>query len=128
MNVLVFDIETIPDVEGGRRIYDLGDLSDDDAANAMFNLRRQENGTEFLRLHLQRIVAISAVVRTGDRMAGWSLGDETADENDILRYHRALFANLGILEWWRLRSTGDSLPSYASRRPGTSLLGNRSRG
>ncbi len=28
MPVFVFDIETIPDVELGRRIYDLGDLSD----------------------------------------------------------------------------------------------------
>lgn len=84
MNVLVFDIETIPDVEGGKRVYDLGDLTDDDAANAMFNLRRQENGTEFLRLHLHRVVAISAVFRTGDRIAVWSLGDEDAGEKEIL--------------------------------------------
>ena len=28
MPIFVFDIETIPDVELGRRIYDLGDLSD----------------------------------------------------------------------------------------------------
>lgn len=84
MNVLVFDIETIPDVEGGRKVYDLGDLSDDDAAKAMYTLRRQENGTEFLRLHLHRIVAISGVLRSGDRIAVWSLGDESADEKDIL--------------------------------------------
>jgi len=31
MNVLAFDIETIPDIQGGRRLYDLSDdLSDDD--------------------------------------------------------------------------------------------------
>ncbi|MCG8313503.1 MAG: 3'-5' exonuclease [Pseudomonadales bacterium] len=84
MNVLVFDIETIPDVDGGRRVYDLGDLSDADTANAMFTLRRQENGTEFLRLHLQRVVAISAVFRSGDRIAVWTLGDENSDEKEIL--------------------------------------------
>ena len=84
MNVLVFDIETIPDVEGGRRVYDLGDLSDADTANAMFTMRRQENGTEFLRLHLQRVVAISAVFRTGDRIAVWTLGDADSDEKEIL--------------------------------------------
>ena len=84
MNVFVFDIETIPDVAGGRRVFDLGGLSDKDAANAMFNLRRQENGTEFLRLHLHRIVAISAVFRSGDKIAVWSLGDEHADEKEIL--------------------------------------------
>ena len=26
MNVLVFDIETVPDVDAGRRLYKLGDL------------------------------------------------------------------------------------------------------
>ena len=30
MNILVFDIETIPDVETGRRLYDLDGLSDED--------------------------------------------------------------------------------------------------
>ena len=59
MNVLVFDIETVPDLEGGSRIYDLDGLSDKDTASALFNLRRQENGSEFLRLHLHRVVSIS---------------------------------------------------------------------
>ena len=35
MNVLVFDIETIPDLDGGRRIYDLDGLSDKDTASAL---------------------------------------------------------------------------------------------
>ncbi|HBY49252.1 MAG TPA: 3'-5' exonuclease, partial [Alcanivorax sp.] len=64
MNVLVFDIETVPDLEGGSRIYDLDGLSDKDTASALFNLRRQENGSEFLRLHLHRVVAISVVLRS----------------------------------------------------------------
>ena len=85
MNVLVFDIETIPDVEGGRRVYDLGDLPEADVANAMMNLRRQENGTEFLRLHLHRIVAVSAVFRSGDKIAVWTLGDEDATEKEIIQ-------------------------------------------
>ena len=33
MNVLTFDIETIPDVDAGRRLYKLGDLPDQDVAN-----------------------------------------------------------------------------------------------
>ncbi|OUS25215.1 3'-5' exonuclease [Gammaproteobacteria bacterium 45_16_T64] len=85
MNVLVFDIETIPDVAGGRRLYGLEGLNDKDAANALFNLRRQENGTEFLRLHLQRIVAISAVLRSGDKLAVWTLGTETSTEEEIIQ-------------------------------------------
>jgi len=85
MNVLVFDIETVPDVSGGRRLYDLQGLNDKDAANALFNLRRQENGTEFLRLHLQRIVAISAVLRSGDKLAVWTLGSEDSSEKEIIQ-------------------------------------------
>ncbi|MDX1803107.1 MAG: 3'-5' exonuclease [Alcanivorax sp.] len=84
MNVLVFDIETIPDLEGGRRLYDLQGLSDKDTASALFNLRRQENGTEFLRLHLHRVVAISVVLRSAQGVKVWSLGDENSDEKELL--------------------------------------------
>ena len=85
MNVFVFDIETIPDVAGGRRVLDLpADLSDKDVANAMFNLRRQETGHEFLRLHLHRIVAISVVMKSGDRLKVWSLGEESSDEKELI--------------------------------------------
>ncbi|AUM11779.1 3'-5' exonuclease [Ketobacter alkanivorans] len=84
MNVLVFDIETVPDVAGGRRLFGLEGLDDNAAAEAMFNLRRQETGNDFLRHHLQRIVAISAVFRSRDQIAVWTLGDEQADEKTIL--------------------------------------------
>jgi 3'-5' exonuclease len=84
MNVLVFDIETIPDLDGGRRIYDLDGLSDKDTASALLNLRRQENGTEFLRLHLHRIVAISVVLRSTQGVKVWSLGDEDSSEKELI--------------------------------------------
>lgn len=85
MNVLVFDIETIPDLDGGRRIYDLQGLDDKDTANALFNLRRQENGTEFLRLHLHRVVAISVVLRSASGVKVWSLGSEDSSEKELLQ-------------------------------------------
>ena len=85
MNVFVFDIETIPDIDGCRRIYDLHDLSDEDVARAVFQMRRQQSGGEFLRLHLHRIVTISAVLRTRDQFRVWSLGDTDSDEQDLLQ-------------------------------------------
>lgn len=86
MNVFVFDIETVPDVASGRRLYELEDLSDEDVAKAMFHLRRQETGgSEFLRLHLHQVVAISAVLRSGDKVKVWSLGDEDSDEPELIR-------------------------------------------
>lgn len=86
MNVLVFDIETIPDVESGRRIYDLEGLDDADVARVMFNKRREQTGdSEFLRHHLQRVCAISVVLRQGDVFKVWSLGEPGADEADLVR-------------------------------------------
>jgi len=84
MNVFVFDIETIPDIEGCRRLYDLHGLSDDDVAKAVFHKRRQQANTEFLRHHLHRVVAISAVLRTSEQFKVWSLGDLESGEQDLL--------------------------------------------
>lgn len=84
MNVFVFDIETIPDVEGGRRVFGLEGLTDKDTVTAMESLRRQESGSEFLRLPLHRIVAISAVFRTANTFRVWSLGDEGSSEKELI--------------------------------------------
>jgi 3'-5' exonuclease len=49
MNCLVFDIETVPDVELGRRLYNLAGLPDAEVMKCMFTLRRQNTGgSEFL--------------------------------------------------------------------------------
>ncbi len=86
MNVMAFDIETIPDVEGGRRLFELGDLSDADTAKAMFALRRQKTGdSEFLQHHLHRVVAISVLLRSGDSFKLWSLGTPESDEADLIK-------------------------------------------
>lgn len=84
MNVFVFDIETIPDIAGGQRVHGLEGLSDKDTVTALEALRRQENGSEFLRLPLHRIVAISAVLRTGNSFKVWSLGEEDSGEKELI--------------------------------------------
>ena len=38
MNILDFDIETVPDVHTGRRLHGLDDLSDNHVAEIMFRL------------------------------------------------------------------------------------------
>jgi len=86
MNVFAFDIETIPDVEGGRRLYGLDGLSDKDVANVMFQQRRQQTGgSEFLGLHLHRVVAISVALRSRDMFKVWSLGDVDAPEQELIQ-------------------------------------------
>jgi 3'-5' exonuclease len=84
VNTLVFDIETVPDLDFGRRYLSLDGLSDDDVGQAMFALRRERTGHDFLPLHQQRIVAISCVMRSRDGLKVWSLGDPEADEAELV--------------------------------------------
>ena len=84
-SVLVFDIETVPDVEAGRLLNNLNGLSDDDVAKAMRTLRLQKTGTtDFLSHPQHKIVAISAVLRTDEALKVWSLGDEGSSEAELL--------------------------------------------
>ncbi len=86
MNVLVFDIETVPDVDAGRRLHGLDGLSEVDIGRVMFEKRRQETGdSDFLRHHLHRIVAISTVLRHGDSLRIWSLGEIHSGEDELMR-------------------------------------------
>ncbi|HEY8510097.1 MAG TPA: 3'-5' exonuclease [Steroidobacteraceae bacterium] len=85
MNSLIFDIETVPDIELGRRIYGLDGLSDAEVAKAMFTLQRQSNGSEFLPHEQHRVVAIACVLRTGDTLSVWSLGDPGAPEEELIK-------------------------------------------
>lgn len=87
LNVIVFDIETVPDVAGARRLWDLEGLDDEAVGKVMFAKRQQETGgtSDFLRHHLHRIVAISAVLRSEERLNVWSLGDPNASEAELVR-------------------------------------------
>ena len=85
MHCFAFDIETVPDVESGRRLLDMGDVADSDVAKAMTFLRQQATGSDFLPLHQHRVVAISVALRTGGSFRVWSLGDESADERELVQ-------------------------------------------
>ncbi len=85
MHCFSFDIETVPDVEFGRAVYGLEGLEDEDVAAAMSFKRQQAVGHEFLPLHQHRVVAISVALRSGDDFRVWTLGDEDADEAEIVR-------------------------------------------
>ena len=85
MHCFSFDIETIPDIEFGRRMWQLEGLSDGDVGTAMTFMRQQQSGSDFLPLHMQRVVAISVAFRSGDTFRVWSLGERDADEAEIIR-------------------------------------------
>ena len=90
MNVLVFDIETIPDIKGGQAIYDLQGLDDKSTAKALFHITKQQTGSDLLPLHLQKIVAISVVYRgmgedMGHEVSVRSLGNSQSSEAELLK-------------------------------------------
>ena len=84
MNTLVFDIETVPDVEFGRRLFGLEGLSDDEVGKAMQAQARQGSGSDFLPHEQHRIVAISCAFRSRDGFRVWSLGEESASERELV--------------------------------------------
>jgi predicted PolB exonuclease-like 3'-5' exonuclease len=85
MNCLVFDIETVPDVELGRRMYQLEGLDDAAVAKAMFARQRERTGRDFLPHIQQRVVAIGCALRTRDQLRLWSLGEVDSQEGELLR-------------------------------------------
>ncbi len=85
MNVLVFDIETVPDVELGRRLYDVADLDDVTVAKIMFFKQKQARQTDFLPLPQHRVVAISAVLRNRDGLKLFSIGEEASPERELVQ-------------------------------------------
>ncbi len=90
MNVLVFNLETIPDIKAGQAIFDLQGLDDKSTVKAMRHIHQQKSGSDILPLHLLKIVAISIVYRgIGDDMGKWlavrSLGDKSSSEADLLQ-------------------------------------------
>ena len=85
--ILGFDIETVPDLDAGRRLHQLDGVSDEDVLRAMRHLQYQKSGTEFLPLHLHRVVAISCVYEDdgSDNLPRTaSLGEIDTSEHDLV--------------------------------------------
>ena len=102
MSILVFDIESVPDFEAGRKIHKLSDdLSDKDVVKAMQHLQFQKSGSEFMPLHLQKIVAISVLFEKGDTLKVWSLGNKDSGEKEIIqRFFEGLEQHTPTLVSW----------------------------
>jgi 3'-5' exonuclease len=78
--VLAFDIETIPDVAGMRKLHGLPeDLPDGEVAEVVFQMRRVRTGSDFLPVHLQKVAVISCVLRGDEGIRVFSLEGEEAD-------------------------------------------------
>ena len=103
MRMLVaFDIETVPDTEGGELLHDLAGLEREHAAKAMLAARRTKiPDAIMLPLHQHKIVAISVAARWDS--AGFlvkSLGGLDATEKDLVAgFFRAVEKRPTLISW-----------------------------
>ena len=125
MNTLVFDIETIPDIDLGKKVYGIDGLSDADTLEAMKTLQAQKTpGNTFFPLFLHKIVAISLVLKTNTSFNIWSLGNTDSNEQELLK---RFFAGLEqysptIVSW---NGTNFDLPVIHYRSLKNSVVGEK---
>jgi hypothetical protein len=111
--IMVYDLETIPDVVTGRRLLGMEahEGTDDEVVEKLQARRAQstQGASTFLPLHLQQIVAISVVVATKEWVKVWSLGDLDSKESEIiLRFFEGIQRYTPILVSWN--GSGFDLP------------------
>lgn len=82
---LVFDLETIPDVEGLRRLNGWGsEVPDTEVAQRAFAARKELTGSDFLPLHLQRVAVVGCVFRDDQGFRVRCLGQAEDPEHVLL--------------------------------------------
>lgn len=82
---LVFDLETIPDIEGLRRLNDWGDdVPDAEVAQRAFAARKEATGSDFLPLHLQKVAVVGCVFRDDQGFRVRCLGQAEDPEATLL--------------------------------------------
>ena len=113
--ILAFDIETVPDVAGIRRLHDLpADLPDPEVAEIAFQKRRVQTGSDFLPPYLHRVVVISCVLRNDDGVRVFSIGEpETGEGAAIQRFFEGIDKYVPQIVSWNGR--GFDLPVLVNR-------------
>lgn len=85
--IMVYDLETIPDVVSGRRLLGLSDdIEDKEVALKLVERRnlQTQGASSFLPHYLQQIVCISVVLASPEGIKVWSLGDEGSKESELI--------------------------------------------
>jgi len=108
---LVFDLETIPDAQGLRRLnpeWDAG-LTDVQVIEAALEARRASHGTDFLPLHLHQVAVVGCVFRDDNGFRVKTLGKADDPEATLLS---AFFKTIGhytprLISW---NGSGFDLP------------------
>jgi predicted PolB exonuclease-like 3'-5' exonuclease len=101
--VLVFDIESIPDVAGLRQLRGEGaDKTDAEVYAAYVEERKAKGQSDFMPLHLQKILCISAVFRNAEGLKVHSMVDRDGQSEGkiIQQFFSAIERNTPQLVSW----------------------------
>jgi predicted PolB exonuclease-like 3'-5' exonuclease len=94
--ILIFDIETVPDVHAGQRMNGLN-LPTEEALQALSHLRRSDalgrydGSTDFPRLPFHEIVCISGLWVGSGEMKLFSFSQQDLSERDIIARFLGVF-------------------------------------
>ena len=84
--ILAFDIETVPDAAGLRRVHALpADLADAAVVECVIQKRRAQGGSDFLPLPFQKVVAIGCALRDDNGFKVGSVGTVDDPEPELIR-------------------------------------------
>lgn len=101
--LLVFDIETIPDITASQRIYDdiPSGISNEKLEQALAEKRQEDLGHDFPRLPLHEIVCLSGLWVSSDSMKLFSLSQENNTEQAILeKFIKSIEQHAPVLVSW----------------------------
>jgi predicted PolB exonuclease-like 3'-5' exonuclease len=83
--ILTFDIESIPDIQHAKTLYNIQQVNDEDAWKIIRLKRLEKTGHDFLPHFLQKIVAISIVFQNSNQVKIWSIGHDGETEAEIIQ-------------------------------------------
>ena len=109
--VLVFDIESIPDIAGLRALRgEPADASDDQVYAAWLAERKEKGQSDFMPLHLQRVLCISVVFRNSEglRIHSFVDRDDQSEGKVVQTFFHAVEKHMPQLVSWN--GSGFDLP------------------
>lgn len=99
MQSIAVAIKTIPDIEAGKRLYKINNLSNDGVAKAMFHLQQQKADSEILPHYLQQIITIAICYEEDGKIQTDILGDSDVSEKALLEQYVSLVKGKQQVTW-----------------------------
>ena len=99
MKPIAIAIKAIPDVETGRRLHNIQNLSDAGVAKAMLHLHQQKTASDNLPVYLQKVLVIALVRERNGKLDSTVLSGERMNESQLLKEYLRLSQGKQQIAW-----------------------------